>query len=443
MAVLPASPLEVATAPRPAGRSWTAARALALLAVAVAYSSATRTVFSPLQELAKAGLGLSDVELSLVQGLALSIPLALLSLPIGRLADRWHRVRLLMGMAAVSLLGTLLTAVAPGFGVLFIARMLAGLGAAGAIPIAISIAADLSPPEHRGRSILYLSVGNITGVALAFALGGWLLGLLTKAPATALFGGTAPWRGVHAEFAAAGLLVILCLLAVREPPRHEMGESAGAPLRVALHALWVRRALLGPLFLGQVTVVMADNAAAVWAAPVLSRNFHQRPEDFAGWMGLVILLAGIVGSAIGGFAADRGQRRPGSGGLLAGAVVAAAVSIPSACYPLMPSVPGFAVVLEVFLLSGAVTGLITATAIAVLVPNELRGVCLGAFMVVGGVIGFGVAPTLVSLASLAMGGEGHLAGALSAVGVGTSVLALAGFLGAARTIRARGASPAP
>lgn len=92
----------------------------------------------------------------------------------------------------------------------------------------------------------------------------------------------------------------------------------------------------------------------------------------------------------------------------------------------------FAWLLGLFLTCGAVTGLVTATAIAVRLPNELRGVCLSAFVVVGGLIGFGVAPTLVSIVSGLLGGSAQLPVALAIVSAVTSAVAFLGFLRAAR-----------
>ena len=60
------------------------------------------------------------------------------------------------------------------------------------------------------------------------------------------------------------------------------------------------------------------------------------------------------------------------------------------------------------------------------------GVCLGGFVVLGALIGFGVAPTLVSLVGSALGGPAQLPLALALVGVITSFVAFAGFLLAAR-----------
>lgn len=405
---------------------------LALLALTIASGASLRIVFSPLQELAKHEMALSDLQLSLVQGLAASIPIALLAIPIGRLVDRSNRVRLLIILATVSALGTLLTASAHGFASLFLARMLAGLGAVCAIPVAISIAADLSPVERRGRAILLLSLGQAIGVAMGFALGGWGVGAIAGGGAFGLL----PWRAVHVCFGIAALVMVLPLLLLREPERHETGNVVHPPFRVVLHELWLRRGYLVPLFIGQISVVMADVAAGIWAAPVLTRDHGLSPEQFAGWMGLAVLVPGIAGSIIGGVVADLGQRSGRRGGVVYGAIAASALSIPAALFPLAPGLEGFALVLAVFLLCGAITGVVTTTVLATIIPNEMRGICLGAFIVVSSVIGMGIAPTVVSLVSTALGGEAHLATALAGTGLVISTASLLAFALAARRLPA-------
>ena len=397
--------------------------ALLALAAAVGNGFLAQTMLSPLQEAVRLDLGLTDFQMSLTQGLAVSIPIALLAIPLGRLVDRANRVRLLFALAATWTAGTVLTALADGFAQLFVARMLAGIGMMCSLPVAISIAADLSPPDRRGLVMLILSIGKIIGVAAAFAAGGALLA-------------QSGWRDATWAFAIASVVLMLPMLFLREPARHELGDAAGAPLGVALRAIWQRRALLAPLFLGQVTVVMADAAAAVWAAPVLVRDYGQQPAQFGAWLGGIVLLSGLLGSIIGGIAADFGQKGRVPGGILGGAALAALLSVPAALFPVMPGVGGFAVMLTILLVGGAVTGLVTAAAIAVLVPNEIRGVCLGAFIVVAAVIGLGAAPTLVTLVSDALGGEAHVREGLTIVGLAASALSAFGFVRAVRRERA-------
>lgn len=401
---------------------------LLLLAITVASGSALQGVFSTVQEAAKADLHLTDTQLGLVQGLATSIPLAILSVPLGLLVDRVHRIRILIVMAIAWVIGAVLTAYTQSFAMLFVARMLAGLGASTAITVAISLAADMCPPTQRGRSMLILTLGKWLGTAAAFALGGWLFGRFGASP----FAGLAPWRGVHLALALGAGVAILPLLLLREPARGERSSVEPLPVRTVFARLWSMRGFLGPLFGGQVGVVMADAAAGIWAAPVLSRTFGLTPDQFAGWTGLVIFGSGVTGSILGGVAADWGVRSGKRGGILIGAVIASAIAIPAALFPLAPTPALFGAALGLLLMGGTVTGLITGTAIIVTVPNDMRGLCIGLFLAISGLVAFGISPSLVTAVSTLLGGEAYLGTALAVVGLVVSVLACWSFIIAKR-----------
>lgn len=399
---------------------------LGVLALGMTAGFAAMSSFGTVQEAAKAELAMSDYTLGLVQGVAAAVPLALFSVPIGILVDRWNRVRLLAMLAALWTLGTLLTAYAASVPVLFAARMLTGIGTTGALTAALSLGADLCAPEQRGRAMLVVTSGKTLGLAAGFALTGALFGAFAGGGF-----GLADWRAAHLVLAGLLLLCLLPLLSLREPARREVA-TANAPLGVVARTLWARRGFLAPLFLGQVSVVMADHAAIVWAAPVLGRTYGLAPPDFAGWMGALLLGTGLGGAILGGLAADWGQKRGRRGGVLLGAIVAAAVGAPGALFPVAGDVTLFAVLMGLLVLCGTITGLITSVALTVLIPNEARGLVIGLFIAVAGVIGFGVAPTLVAAVSDLLGGEGELASALAIVGSATSLLAVLAFTLAAR-----------
>lgn len=402
--------------------------ATVLLAISVASAATMQGAFSTVQEAAKADLGLSDFDLSLVQGLAIAIPIALLSVPLGLMVDRAHRMRLMIVMSLLWTIGTLATAFAPNMPLLFLARMVTGLGSTCAVIAAISIAADLCRPSQRGRAMMILTLGKNAGGAAAFALGGWLFGVFLASDIS----GMLPWRSVHVALAILSAVITLMLLLVREPQRHETVAGTDIAFASVMKMLWSRKAFLLPLFAGQISVTMADAAAAIWAAPVLSRNFGLGPEQFAGWMGGVMLLAGVGGAIIGGLSADAGHKSRIRGGILLGAVIASGIALPAAIFPILPSTLGFGIALTILLLGGTVTGLVTATAISVLLPNEVRGLCLGLFLAVAGVIAFGIAPSLVTGVSALMGGDHKLAPALAIVGTVVSALSFLTFLLAMR-----------
>jgi MFS family permease len=402
------------------------------LALAMMLGFALMGSFGTVQEGAKAELHLSDYSLSLIQGLSAALPLALFSIPIGILVDRHNRVRIMLALVATVIVGTVLTAFANSVLLLFVARMLTGIGATGALTAALSLCADLCAPTQRGRALLVINLGKSLGQAMAFGLTGILFGMVAHGGAPDWFWHAAPWRSAHLMLGILAAVLTIPLFALREPARQEVAASTHAPFRIVAGELWARRTFLLPLFVGQVGVVMADAAAAIWAAPVLSRSFHLQPDQVAYWMGPLIFFAGLLGAIFGGLSADWGQKSGRRGGLLIGAVIAAAVGIPAALFPIAPSMPVFAAALGTLLLCGAATGVVTSVALTVLIPNELRGLCIGAFIAIAGLIGFGVAPTLVAAASSLYGGESHLDQGLATIGILTSLLSTIAFFIAMR-----------
>jgi MFS family permease len=420
----------VTTNSLPAPIRATAWGAVFLLALMLFSSAVMKTVFSPLQEAAKLDMHLSDFAISLVQGLATGAPVALASIPLAWVIDHGHRVRLLIYLLLTCVVGTFMTAFAGGLTVLFIARMLSALGATCAIAVVISLTADMCAPERRGRAVVVIGMGAYAGTAAAFAIGGLLFARLGAHP-LAWLGGISPWRGTHLLTGLFGALLLAPLFFLREPERHEV-EVKDTAFGPTLRALWSKRRFLTPLFVGQIGVTMADAAAVIWATPVLIRSYHLQLAQFSGWVGGIIFIGSVFGSVLGGFGADFGHKSGRRGGLLFAAIISTAIGIPAAIFPIMPTVPGFAAMFFLLVLSGTMTSVVATTAIAVLIPNEERGACLAAFGVINSIIGATLAPTIVTLGSWAMGGEQHLAMSLAITGGVTGVISCAGYIVAMR-----------
>jgi MFS family permease len=405
---------------------------LFIVASAVIAAFSVMNSFGVIQQSAKDEMGLSDTVLGLVQGVSVAVQVTLFTIPIGRMADRFNRVRLLFLLGVVWTAGTVLTALAFNPWVLFAGRMLASVGGTGGWTTALSLAADFGRPAERGRTLLIVALGKILGQAVAFGLTGWLLGLFLHGAAPGWFAGIAPWRSTHYALAMFSLALILPLLFMREPERRGVETSTQAPLQVIAHELWSRRRFLIPLYIGTACVVMADASAAIWVSPVLSRNYGLSPEQFAGWMSALVIAVGAGGAIIGGFVADWGRKSGFRGGILIGSVIASAVSIPCALFPIAPSAPLYGLGFGMLLLCGMVANLVAQTAKTVLIPNEARGLCIGISITIGSLMGFGVAPTLIARVSILLGGERHLGQALAMVGAANSVVSFVGFMLAKR-----------
>lgn len=399
---------------------------LLIVSLAIGVGFTMLQSFGIMAESAKAELHLSDSALAVIQGVSAAVSLVLFSIPIGIWVDRQNRVFIMIVMALGWTLGTFLTAIAPDTKALFLARMLTGIGTTGGLTAVLSLASDYCRPEQRGRALLIPNISKSAGIAAGFTVAGLLLGATAAHRLPTLFH-TTPWRNAQWVLGIASALLILPLLLLREPQRHETEAGPSAPLKVVLREMKSRRNWIIPLFVGQTTVVMADAAAGIWISPVLQRSYHLQPADFAGWLGALVFVTGIIGTVIGGLAADAGQKSRVRGGLLAGAIVAAIIGIPSALFPIMPSVIGVAIGVGSLMLAGSVTGIIAAVALTVWLPNELRGLCIGAFITIAGLIGFGIAPSLVTVVSRSLGGEQHLGAALAIVGTIVSIISVIGF----------------
>ena len=412
------------------GVTHTAWGATVVLSLTLLAAAAMRSVFAPLQEAAMLELELTDFQMSLVQGLATGVPGAIVGLLIAWIIDHGHRVRLLIALLSICALGTIGMSFAHGFAGLFLSRMCTAVSADCMAGVVISLASDYCVRDQRGRAMSMGVLGLMVGLALGFWLGGALLGPLASSR-IAGFAALSPWRKVHLIVGLAGALGLIPLSLLKEPERHEVQQSSAA-LRPVLRSLWGKRAFLTPFFIGALGVTLADTAATIWAAPVLIRNYHLQPQQFSGWMGGLLFIGGLAGSVLGGFSADWGQKSTRDGALLAGAVAAAALGIPAAVFPIMPTVVGFAVLMGVLAASGTAIGLVSSTTVAVLIPNEERGACMALYGVVRSMLGLSVAPSLVTFGSWAMGGERYLAPALAIVGVLTGAVSCGAYFLAMR-----------
>jgi predicted MFS family arabinose efflux permease len=117
---------------------------------------------------------------------------------LGAAADLFGKARLMIVCLVLLGLANILGALSTSFSMLFVTRVLAGIGSGGVFPVALSLTSDLVAPDKRQVAI---------GRTLAGAMTGNLLG----ASASGLIGDFLGWRGV---LAVLGALVILASIAV-------------------------------------------------------------------------------------------------------------------------------------------------------------------------------------------------------------------------------------
>jgi predicted MFS family arabinose efflux permease len=117
---------------------------------------------------------------------------------LGAAADLFGKARLMIICLALLGLANILGAMSTSFSMLFVARILAGIGSGGVFPVALGLTSDLVGPDKRQLAI---------GRTLAGSMTGNLLG----ASASGLIGDFLGWRGV---LAVLGALVVFAAIAV-------------------------------------------------------------------------------------------------------------------------------------------------------------------------------------------------------------------------------------
>ncbi|MFF3494897.1 MFS transporter [Streptomyces sp. NPDC002795] len=216
---------------------------------------------------------------------------------------RMPRRRVLIGLMALFVVGNAVSAAAPDYHSLMLARFVSGLPHGAFFGVGAVVATSLVAPERKARSVslmfLGLTIANVVGVPAATAMGQQL-----------------GWRATFLAVSAIGLVAIAALLAL-VPADHGHGASA-AGLRGELRAL---KSL--PVWLALGTTVAGFGAlfaAYSYITPMLT--------DAAGYadasVTLLLALFGVgatIGNLMGGRLADHSLRRTLFGGLISLVVV--------------------------------------------------------------------------------------------------------------------------
>ncbi|MGP4967579.1 MFS transporter, partial [Glutamicibacter ardleyensis] len=97
---------------------------------------------------------------------------------MGRLSDGPHKKKLLLYSLVIILLGSILAALAPTFGIFLIGRAMQGL-TYGIVPVTIALARRYSDPKTVHHAISSLSVTVATGIGIGYPLTGVIAGMFS------------------------------------------------------------------------------------------------------------------------------------------------------------------------------------------------------------------------------------------------------------------------
>ena len=231
---------------------------LFLLFLIVTFNLLDRQIINILAQDIKDDLALSDTELGLITGTAFGILKAIVTIPIAWWADRFDRARVLIILLAISSAFTAVCGLANSYLALAMARMGAGMGEGGGVPVATALVRD-HVPKRATSALALIMLGNPFGTLLAFLLGG-------------LIAERWGWRTAFICAGLPGLMLagLLCtkLKDIRAERRAAAGSSACALDVIRLLRRPRMTLLLGATF-ASLFLVSAANA---WLPTILIRG---------------------------------------------------------------------------------------------------------------------------------------------------------------------------
>lgn len=386
----------------PRRRAWSA---VTIFGLAALLSYTDRQILSLLVDPIRHDLHISDTQLSILQGAAFAVLYSFIGLPLGRVADMIPRRALLLFAVITWSLGTAVCGFSQSFASIFGARLLVGLGEAALAPAAMSLIGDYFPPAARAAPTGVFLTGMVIGGGAAVAIGGFLLsaamhGVFAAVP---VIGHMAPWRNVLVILGAAGLGVATLLLTLHEPPgRHASLADIRArlfDLHDFLAAFRLHYGVLLPLYGAMAIGSVVDYALMSWTPALLARRFALSPDAIGAGLGAVAVAAGLLATPLGGFVADRVAQRYGP---LARIRLCAAVLVFGALGAPVGLIGSPAAVLAcvfAWVFVSSLSGTVGIATTLDLLPHEGRGLGTATIAFCNTIIGLGLGPTLVAVAT--------------------------------------------
>lgn len=356
---------------------------LVLLWLIYILSFVDRQIIAVLASQIRPELALSNFQVGILYGAAFSFVYAFAGIPMGWLADRFSRAKMIaIGLFAWSLV-TVASGFAASFATLVVFRMILGLSQAMLSPAAYALLAETFPEKHRSKVFSVYASGIFIGVGASFLVGGTVSELYD-------------WRTAMIAVGVPGLLLApVAWFFIRDAASAKVRSGYGSTVHIFEQLRWMLKkrtirwhlvgfaalACTGYSVLSSFGTIMAE----VFGAPHLIRHY--------GWflfgVALTVYIAGHVADKL---AVKHPARRFYIG------YFAALGAVPLYFLGLFADTGFTALILlgTAVLISSCYNG-VAASLIQFLVKPETRALAGGLYLFVISVAGFGFGPPVTGL----------------------------------------------
>lgn len=349
----------------------------------------------------QADLKITDTQAGLLQGMAFALCYTLFGIPVGWMADRWNRKRLLAAGMTVWSLMTATCGLASSFVMLFLARVGVGVGEATLNPCAASMISDYFPAKTRPRAFGVYVLGTSLGAVLTYLTGGLVLGALQAHATVAVpfLGDLRSWQVTFLAVGLPGLIpALLFMFSVREPRRQDLAAArkGNASWKETRTFLRLNRTTFFCQFLGIALILMAGYGFLNWLPTYFLRVHGWGPATFSLRFGLSAGLAGMVSALSAGWLAAAFRERGFVDGTLRACALACAVTTVGGA--IVPQLGTPELSLGLYTLTAFFVNtppVLSLSAIAEVTPNEMRALVTSIYVLLTGLVSSGLGPLAV------------------------------------------------
>jgi MFS family permease len=327
---------------------------------------------------------LSDTALGLLGTIA-TLMYGVVGLPLGRLADKWYRTRLIAaGTAAWSLL-TAASGLAQNYLQLFVSRLGVGIGEATCAPAGQSLIGDLFPPNRRAFAMGVFMLGLPIGLCLAYFSAG-------------VIGAAFGWRATFLFACVPGLLFAWLALRIPEPVRGRLDAARSPAVTAAAlkspYAAVLKLPTMWWIIFSGIFHNFNMYAIGAFQTPFLQRFHEMGLRQASNVSSISVGAVGAIGLLAGGWLADRwsAKRRDGRLLLSACSMALAAPSVFLALNQPKGAITAFMVLMAIGTMTMYVYYATVYAAIQDVIEPRLRGTAVAIYFCAMYVLGASFGP---------------------------------------------------
>nr|WP_314437219.1 MFS transporter [uncultured Brevundimonas sp.] len=386
-------PAPAAPSPLIGGVGWT----VGVLMLFYAFAFLDRQILTLMVGPIRADLGISDFEISLLQGFAFAAFYAVFGLPVGWAVDRWSRRSIIFIGFVIWSLATASCGLARNFETIFLSRLLVGAGEAALLPAAFSILTDRVAPGRLAFNMSLFAIGAPIGAGASILMGGIVIQAMPAGGfVLPILGTLAPWQATFILVGAVGIPLACLAYTFSEPVRRTVASETASRWIDVLRNLAQNGRLYGGHFLGFSLMSLSIYGALIWMPAYLSRRFGMEPVEIGVSLALITAVPTIVGGLALGWIVDRWFRSGRKDAHLRFFAIVGPIQALLICAAM--AAPGKLACLVLFAASqlGASFGGIAAAALQMVTPSHFRGRTTAIYLLVFNLIGYGLGASMVA-----------------------------------------------